>query len=80
MKVINSGIKGLVIIDPKFFNDEWGYFFESINEQKFIETVYQTIFVQDNESMSNKGVLRGLHYQLSPFSFPKLVRVIKREV
>ncbi len=80
MNIIKTKIKDLVIIEPKVFKDERGYFFESYNEKKFIEAICQTKFVQDNESKSSKGVLRGLHYQLPPFAQSKLVRVINGEV
>lgn len=80
MEVLNTKIPELKIIKPNIFTDERGYFFESFNEQRFIENICNTKFVQDNESKSEKGVLRGLHYQLPPFAQSKLVRVIHGEV
>ncbi len=80
MTVIETNIPDVKIIEPRIFNDGRGYFFESFNEQRFFELVIRTRFVQDNESMSTKGVLRGLHYQLPPNAQSKLVRVIKGEV
>lgn len=74
-------LKGCYIITPKLFEDERGYFFESFNEHKFKkDTGIDVRFVQDNESKSSKGVLRGLHYQKNEFSQAKLVRVIKGKV
>jgi dTDP-4-dehydrorhamnose 3,5-epimerase len=71
-----SNIKGLFIIEPKVFEDERGYFFESYNQKEFAQKVGETVhFVQDNESMSMKGVVRGLHFQAPPFDQGKLVRV-----
>ena len=80
MNIIDTDIAEVKIIEPRIFKDKRGYFFESFNEQNFVETVCKTKFVQDNESMSSKGVLRGLHYQMPPFAQSKLVRVIKGEV
>ncbi|MBI9065654.1 MAG: dTDP-4-dehydrorhamnose 3,5-epimerase [Salinivirgaceae bacterium] len=80
MKVIETNIPDVKIIEPRVFKDERGYFFESFNEQRFFEKVLKTSFVQDNESLSTKGVLRGLHYQMPPYAQSKLVRVIKGEV
>lgn len=71
-------LNGCVIIEPKVFNDSRGYFFESFNQNTFNELTKQNItFVQDNESFSTKGVLRGLHYQTGEYAQAKLVRVIK---
>lgn len=81
MEVIKTGIEGVFIIEPKVFGDNRGYFFESFNAREFAEkTGKEVIFVQDNESMSHYGVLRGLHFQLPPYSQSKLVRVIKGKV
>lgn len=77
MNIIKTPIEGLIIIEPRIFSDERGYFFESFSQQKFNELVHKTIFVQDNESKSSYGVIRGLHFQKPPFAQAKLVRVIK---
>ena len=80
MKIIETPIPGLLIIEPRVFADQRGYFLESYNQQKLEEAGISTIFVQDNESKSGKGVIRGLHYQLAPYAQTKLVRVIKGRV
>lgn len=80
MKIIETPIPGLLILEPRVFADQRGYFLESYNQQKLAEMGISTIFVQDNESKSGRGVIRGLHYQLSPFSQTKLVRVIQGSV
>ena len=81
MKVIETKIPGLLIIEPRVFGDERGFFFESYNEKAFNEaTGIAPRFVQDNHSKSVKGVLRGLHYQLPPRAQGKLVRVVQGEV
>ena len=81
MKVLETKIPGLLIIEPKVFGDERGFFFESYNEKAFNEaTGVSPRFVQDNHSKSVKGVLRGLHYQLPPRAQGKLVRVVQGEV
>ena len=80
MKVIETEIEGVVIIEPRIFNDERGYFFESFSERDFCKEVREIKFVQDNESKSQYGVLRGLHFQKPPFCQSKLVRVIKGSV
>ena len=81
MAVIKSAIEGVLIIEPKVFGDERGYFFESYNEERFrAETGIETRFVQDNESKSRYGVLRGLHFQRPPHAQAKLVRVVKGKV
>lgn len=80
MKVVDTDIEDVKIIEPRVFEDERGYFFESFNQKVFEEEVIQTTFVQDNESKSTKGVLRGLHYQMPPFAQSKLVRVVEGEV
>lgn len=80
MEVIKTDIDGVVIIEPRIFCDERGYFFESFSQRDFQEKVCQTVFVQDNESKSSYGVLRGLHFQKPPYAQSKLVRVIKGAV
>lgn len=80
MKIINTSITGVIIIEPRLFSDERGYFFESFNQKEFEKNVCKTVFVQDNESKSSYGVIRGLHYQKPPFAQSKLVRVIKGAV
>ncbi|HBG40969.1 MAG TPA: dTDP-4-dehydrorhamnose 3,5-epimerase, partial [Porphyromonadaceae bacterium] len=80
MTIIPTTIPSVVIIEPKVFGDERGYFFESFSEKIFREKVCDTHFVQDNESKSSYGVLRGLHFQKPPFAQAKLVRVIKGAV
>lgn len=74
------GFEGPVLIQPKIFKDERGYFFESFNEKQFKELVSDVDFVQDNESKSSYGVLRGLHFQKPPYAQAKLVRVINGSV
>ena len=80
MKVIPTAIEGVVILEPEVFGDARGYFFESYSQRKFDEQVRLVRFVQDNESKSSFGVLRGLHYQKGEYSQAKLVRVIKGKV
>tara|TARA_B110000003_G_scaffold263549_1_gene287342 strand:- start:493 stop:1047 length:555 start_codon:yes stop_codon:yes gene_type:complete len=80
MKFIETKIPDLIIIEPSVFGDNRGYFLESYNKKKFEEVVGKTSFVQDNESKSSKGVLRGLHFQKPPFEQAKLVRCIEGEV
>jgi len=81
MEVIKTEIEGVLIIEPKVFRDSRGYFFESFNAKEFAEkTGLDTTFVQDNESMSTYGVLRGLHFQLPPFSQAKLLRCVMGKV
>ena len=80
MDVIKTNIDGVVIIEPKIFKDNRGYFFESFNEKEFKEKVADINFVQDNESKSSYGVLRGIHFQAPPFAQSKLVRVVKGKV
>ena len=80
MEVIKTAIEGLVIIEPKVFGDERGYFFESFSLREFEEKVGKINFVQDNESMSSYGVMRGLHFQEPPFTQSKLVRCVKGAV
>lgn len=76
MTFTNTGIEGLVVIEPRVFGDERGYFFESYNAATFHKNGLNMVFVQDNQSMSHKGALRGLHFQAPPFAQGKLVRVI----
>lgn len=80
IKVIKTDIEGVVIIEPKVFGDERGYFFESWSQKDFDEQIRPIKFVQDNESKSCYGVLRGLHFQKGKFSQSKLVRVVKGRV
>lgn len=80
MEIIKTNIDGLIIIEPRIFKDARGYFFESFSAQEFGEKVSPTTFVQDNESFSCYGVVRGLHFQKPPFSQAKLVRVIQGAV
>ncbi len=80
MKIIKTEIPEIIIIKSRVFGDDRGYFFETFSKRKFEKQVFNTEFVQDNESESSYGVLRGLHYQLPPFSQSKLVRVISGEV
>lgn len=80
MKIIKTKLDGVVIIEPKVFSDDRGYFFESFSQKRFEEEVCKTVFVQDNESKSSYGVLRGLHFQKPPFAQSKLVRVVKGKV
>lgn len=80
MEVIKTAIDGVVIIEPKVFKDARGYFFESYSQREFEEKVRKINFVQDNESMSSYGVMRGLHFQCPPFTQSKLVRCVKGAV
>lgn len=81
MEIIRTKIDGVLIIEPRVFEDARGYFFESFNAREFTEKTGMGInFVQDNESMSHYGVIRGLHFQCPPFSQSKLVRVVKGKV
>ncbi len=80
MKFMQTKISDVIIIEPTVFGDNRGYFFESYNKKKFDEVVGKTSFIQDNESKSSKGVLRGLHFQKPPFEQAKLVRCIEGEV
>lgn len=80
MDVIKTAIEGVVIIEPKVFKDARGYFFESFSQREFEEKVRKINFVQDNESMSSYGVMRGLHFQCPPFTQSKLVRCVKGAV
>ena len=80
MNKIKSNIDEVVIIEPQIHSDSRGYFFESFNQKEFEEKVCKTTFVQDNESKSSFGGLRGLHFQKPPFAQSKLVRVVKGAV
>lgn len=80
MKIIETPIPGLLIIEPRVFADERGYFFESFSETKFAENGLVSNYVQDNESKSHQGVIRGLHYQLAPYAQTKLIRVVRGTV
>jgi dTDP-4-dehydrorhamnose 3,5-epimerase len=81
MKTTPLAIPDVVVLEPRVFGDERGFFFESFNQQVFVEAIgYSVHFVQDNHSKSQQGVLRGLHYQLPPKAQGKLVRVIQGEV
>ncbi len=80
MEVIETKIAGVVIIEPKVFKDERGYFFESFSQREFKEKVRSINFVQDNESMSSYGVMRGLHFQKPPYTQSKLMRCVKGKV
>lgn len=80
MNIIDTSIEGVVILEPRIYGDHRGYFFESFSKKRFKKYVCNTHFVQDNESYSKFGVLRGLHFQKPPFAQSKLVRVVKGEV
>jgi dTDP-4-dehydrorhamnose 3,5-epimerase len=80
MEIVKTKIPDLVILKPKVFEDERGYFFESYNKEVFLRLGIDQNFVQDNESKSAKGVLRGLHFQKPPFTQGKLVRVMRGAV
>lgn len=81
MEVIKTAIEGVLIIEPKIFGDARGYFFESFNANEFMaKTGFDIHFVQDNESKSRYGVIRGLHFQKPPYAQSKLVRVVKGAV
>tara|TARA_B110000263_G_C15131570_1_gene429112 strand:+ start:90 stop:641 length:552 start_codon:yes stop_codon:yes gene_type:complete len=80
LKILKTSIKDLVVIEPEIFYDSRGYFFESYNQNLFIKKLGDFKFIQDNESKSPKGVLRGFHFQKPPFEQAKLVRCIQGEV
>lgn len=80
MKMTRTDIEGLVVIEPRVFGDSRGYFFESFSQREFEKEVGQVRFVQDNESKSSYGVVRGLHFQKPPHTQSKLVRVVKGRV
>lgn len=77
MKVTNTAIDGVFIIEPRVFEDSRGYFFESFSQREFDEKIGHVVFVQDNESMSSYGVMRGMHFQRPPYTQSKLVRCVK---
>lgn len=80
MNIVETDVPGVVIIEPRIFKDARGYFFESFSQREFDEKVRPIRFVQDNESMSTYGVMRGLHFQRPPFTQSKLVRVVRGSV
>lgn len=80
MNYIKTNISDVFIIEPKVFGDERGYFFESFNQKEFEKHIRKIDFIQDNESKSSQGVLRGLHFQRPPFTQSKLLRCIEGEV
>lgn len=80
MKIIETGFKGLMVIKPTIHSDSRGYFFESFNKVAFHNAGISFSPVQDNESKSSEGVIRGLHYQLSPYDQAKLIRVIEGRI
>lgn len=80
MKIIKTDLPGVVVIEPRVFKDDRGYFFETFQKERYEEAGMIQPFVQDNESKSTYGVVRGLHYQLGPHAQAKLVRVIEGEV
>ncbi|MDE5713743.1 MAG: dTDP-4-dehydrorhamnose 3,5-epimerase [Muribaculaceae bacterium] len=80
METIKTDIEGVVIIEPRIFKDARGYFFESYSKKEFDEKVRPIDFVQDNESCSSRGVMRGLHFQRPPYAQAKLVRCVKGAV
>lgn len=80
MNIIETTLNGLLVIEPKYYPDDRGYFFESYSKQKFMDNNIQCNFIQDNQSFSKKGVIRGLHLQIAPFEQTKLVRVLHGEI
>ena len=80
MKIVETSIPGLLIVEPSVFQDERGYFFESYQNRRYDKAGVNAEFVQDNESKSGRGVVRGLHYQLNPYAQAKLVRVVQGTV
>ena len=80
MNIIKTSIEGLLILEPRLFEDSRGYFFESFSQREFDEKVGKITFVQDNESKSSYGVMRGLHFQRPPFTQSKLVRCVQGAV
>jgi len=80
MPFIDTNIPDLKVFEPKIWRDDRGYFYESYNKQTFIEAGIPNIFVQDNQALSTYGVLRGLHYQLPPYTQAKLVRAVQGEI
>lgn len=80
MRVVETAFPGLVIIEPRINEDARGYFFESWQSERYQKAGIDALFIQDNESKSSRGVLRGLHYQLDPWAQAKLVRVVEGQV
>lgn len=80
MNISKTGFKGLLIIEPRVFEDQRGYFFESYNANRFKEAGLEYVFIQDNQSKSSYGVVRGLHYQLEPYAQTKLLRVLQGKI
>lgn len=80
MNIITTSIPDVLIIEPRVFEDARGYFFESFSQREFDEKVGKVNFVQDNESKSSYGVMRGLHFQRPPYTQSKLVRCVKGAV
>jgi dTDP-4-dehydrorhamnose 3,5-epimerase len=80
MKIEKTAIQDLLLLTPAVFDDERGYFFEAHNQAKFYENGITYNFIQDNQSFSTKGVIRGLHLQINPFAQAKLVRVLQGEI
>ena len=80
MKLIETGFEGLLVIEPKVFGDSRGYFFESYNERAFADNGINIKFVQDNQSRSSYGVIRGLHFQKPPYAQTKLLRVLNGRI
>lgn len=80
MNFLPTEIEGVFILEPRIFNDKRGYFFESFSQREFEENVCRTVFVQENESKSKYGVLRGLHFQRPPFQQAKLVRAVRGRI
>ena len=80
MKLIETGFEGLLVVEPKVFGDHRGYFFESYNERAFADNGVNIKFVQDNQSRSSYGVIRGLHFQNPPYAQTKLVRVLSGRI
>ena len=80
MNTVDTGIDGLIVIEPRVFDDDRGYFFESYQKEKYVQAGIEVDFIQDNESKSSYGVLRGLHYQVEPKGMSKLLRVISGKI
>jgi len=80
MKITETQIQGLFVVEPGVFEDERGYFFESYRKERYADAGINASFIQDNESKSARGVIRGLHYQLNPYGQAKLVRVVQGAV
>lgn len=76
MKIIKTKLPGLLVLEPGVYNDRRGYFFESYQQKRYSDAGVDACFIQDNESKSERGVVRGLHYQLNPYAQAKLVRVV----